>query len=435
MSKLIEREAVAKIHDHMIANNLYDPYQSAYIEGRSTETALVKLSNDVLIGMDNKELTILLLLDESAAFDMVNHPILLHRIEHRVGITGKALEWLKSYLSNRKQYVKIGDGKSEYTSLERGVPQGSSLGPTLFNIYTLPVGDIIQSHGLSYMIYADDKQKHISFKVADLDTNLDKVKACLINLKSWLTENFQKLNESKTLFTIFGTPQQLAKLGPVKLDLGNDCIIEISKEVKNLGVIFDQSLTFKSQVASVSKTAHYQLYNIQKARRSLNNTATEAAIHAFVHSKLDYANALYYGLPDYLFYCLQKVQNSAARTLTGTHKREHITPVLQSLHWLKVKSRVHFKVVLLMFKVHNGMAPQYLSDLVTPYTPARSLRSSNQHMYVEISTSLKTGGDRAFSKSGPVLWNRLLMSMRSTTSLNSFKRQLKTHLFKQDYNV
>ncbi len=227
--------------------------------------------------------------------------------------------------------------------------------------------------------------------------------------------------------------QQLAKLEPLKLDLGDGCVINMSTEVKNLGVIFDQNLNFKSQVASVSRSSYYHLYNIQKARSSLTYPACEAAIHSFVHSKLDYSNALYYGLPNSTLYSLQKVQNSAARTLTGTNRREHITPVLKSLHWLNVKCRCKYKILTVMYKVHIGVAPPYISNLVQRYEPSRTLRSGNQITFVEIPTSLKYGGDRAFCKCGPVLWNCLPSQLRSATSLTAFKRKLKTHLFVEEY--
>lgn len=337
-------------------------------------------------------------------------------------------------MSDRKQIVKIGSARSEPAALEHGVPQGSVLGPYLFNIYTLPVGDIIRSHNLRYHIYADDKEKYASFRVENIDPNVNKVVACLKDLKLWLGKNYQMLNDDKTVFTIIGTPQQLAKLEPVSIDIGN-CILTPSQEVKNLGVIFDQNLSLRSHVSSVSRAGFYQLYNIQRARPSLTEEAAELAINAFVHSKLDYANALYYGLPKCILYCLQKVQNSAARTLTGTNRRDHITPVLRDLHWLPIPRRSQYKICMLMFKVKIGKAPEYLSSLVEKYEPERELRSSSQHKFVEVPTKLKTGGDRAFKKVGPVLWNRLPLSLREMTKMDSFRTGLKTHLFREEFGL
>ncbi len=123
--------------------------------------------------------------------------------------------------------------------------------PFLFNDYTLPIGDLIRSHGLSFHIYADANDNYISFKPEDCDQNLVKLR------------NFLMLNDDKTLFAIFVTPQQCAKLGPFQIEVGEN-VVGLSKEVKNLGVIFDQHLNFKSHIMAISKGAYFQLYNIQK---------------------------------------------------------------------------------------------------------------------------------------------------------------------------
>ena len=197
------------------------------------------------MAMERGELTALFMIDMSAAFDTINHKIMLTRLEQRCGVTGKALKWISSYLTDRRQRVRVGDSLSDTSFLKCGVPQGSVLGPHLFNIYTLPIGDIITKHGLTYMIFADDNQYFISFKPLEVDNYLLGVGDCLIELKLFLTENFQKVNDGKTLFSLYGTPQQLAKVGDLQLELMSDCIISVSTGVWNLGVIFDPSLTFQ----------------------------------------------------------------------------------------------------------------------------------------------------------------------------------------------
>jgi hypothetical protein len=387
VSKLIERGAGSQLVKHMREDGLFEVFQSAYSEGKSTETALLRVKNDILMAMDHQEVTVLIMLDLSAAFDTVNHTILLDRLEKRCGVTGKALQWFMSYLSNRRQMVKIEDSKSEESHLKCGVPQGSSMGPHLFNVYTLPVGDIIRSHGVSCHFYADDKQNYISFKPKDLKPSLTKLRNCIIDVAKWLQENFLQLNGDKTLFTVFGTPQQLNKLGPLQFEIGGNTIV-LSSEVKNLGVIFDQNLNFKSHVSAVSRGAYYQLYNIQKIRPNLTEEAAHLAVNAFVTTRLDYANSLLYGLPNCVLYNLQKVQNSAARTLTGAKRVDHITPFLKGLHWLPIKRRVEFKILTLMYKIKMGCAPRYLSDLVQVQEPSRSLRSTKEHKFIEPVTYL-----------------------------------------------
>ena len=127
---------------------------------------------------------------------------------------------------------------------------------------------------------------------------------------------------------------------------------------------------------------------------------------------------------------LQTIQNAAARIVTFTRKTEHITPVLRKLHWLPVQYRINFKVLLLVYKGLNGLAPAYISELLQHCTSSRSLRSSSQRLLSIPRTSLKTYGDRAFSAAGPRLWNGLPLSLRSSNTLTVFKKDLKTYLFK-----
>ena len=134
-------------------------------------TALLRVHNDISLALDNNNDVILVLLDLSSAFDMVNHQIILKRPQDRYGIYGKVLDWLRSYLSERTQSVKIGDEKSEPIRLARGVPQGSILGPSLFSLYVAPIEDI-KSYGLNYAVYADDRQLYVSIEKSLLQSSI-----------------------------------------------------------------------------------------------------------------------------------------------------------------------------------------------------------------------------------------------------------------------
>ena len=152
------------------------------------------------------------------------------------------------------------------------------------------------------------------------------------------------------------------------------------------------------------------------------------------HSRLDYCNALFYGAPENSLDQLQRLQNRAARILTLTPKFSHITPVLKNLHWLPVRQRIDYKIIFMVFKCLNGFAPEYLSDLIAPYVPARALRSADHHLLkLPGKTRLKTYGDRCFEVVGPTLWNNLPLNLRMPHTLDLFKKELKTHLFRAAY--
>ena len=217
----MERCVIDQLMEHIHANNLMETLQLAYRSHHSTKTALLKVKTDILKAMDNQEIACLVLLDLSAAFDMVNHKILLERLENYFRITGIALRWIESHLTNWLQRVVIGDmnmtgAKSDSISLKFGVPQGSVLGPILFTLYTSPHGQIC-SNKVHYHLYVDDQQIYLSFKPGPMgeqsaqDDCICHMEGCVEEIKNWMARNMLKLNEEKTEFIIFGTHQQLKK--------------------------------------------------------------------------------------------------------------------------------------------------------------------------------------------------------------------------------
>ena len=154
-----------------------------------------------------------------------------------------------------------------------------------------------------------------------------------------------------------------------------------------------------------------------------------------VIAKLDYGNILFNGLPNNTMDKLQRVQNTAARIITKTGRYEHITPSMIALHWLPVKHRVMYKVLLQTFKALNNQSPFYIKDMLHPYKPQRELRSGNATFLQVPKTKTGRYGDGCFLKSAPVLWNNLPEALRKMEAIGTFKRALKTYLFKQAYNL
>ena len=206
ISKVLEKVVTKRLDDHMLDNNLYSSVQSAYRERHSTETALLKVQSDILTALDSGSGAVLLMLDLSAAFDTIDHGILLSRLNSLYGISGDALDWFKSYLSNRVQRVIIGDTVSECKDLNFGVPQGSVLGPKIYCMYTKPISDIIAGHGLSHHCYADDTQLYIAIEhSANLHNELLRMERCVADIRNWMRHNMLKLNDDKTELIVFAS--------------------------------------------------------------------------------------------------------------------------------------------------------------------------------------------------------------------------------------
>ena len=165
--------------NHPTSNHLAHKFQSAYRAGHSTETALLHIASDILTAPDASQVSILALLDLSAAFDTIDHFILLCRLEQHFGVSGLALNWFKSYLSNRFQFVSATDSNSKLSELDYGVPQGSVLGPNLFVLYIQPLSQILFSHSCPHQFFADDTQLRKSCSLDHYDNTRNTLQTCI----------------------------------------------------------------------------------------------------------------------------------------------------------------------------------------------------------------------------------------------------------------
>jgi exonuclease III len=429
LSKLLEKVVLNQLNSHLSANNLLNPFQSAYRQSHSTETALLHILNDLLLATDSGKVSLLTFLDLSAAFDTIDHTILLTRLQHTFGISGTALSWFTSYLSDRKQTVLIKGTYSQPAHLTCGVPQGSVLGPVLFTLYTSPLSTIIKSHSLKHHFYADDTQLQDSDSPDNIQNLLTRTSDCYSDVKNWMTNNKLKLNDDKTESILISTRQKLSQLPPLSLQLCNTAV-PITDSAKNLGVHIDSTLSMQNFVSQTAKTCYYHLRRISLIRKHLSTEATAKLILCFIMSRIDYCNSLLFGVNESSTNTLQRIQNNAARLVLRKKKTDHISPLLTQLHWLPVSKRIQYKLDTICYKCLNNAAPVYLTNRLNIYTPSRTLRSASDPLILRTPrTKLKSFGPRAFSVSGPLSWNKLPLSVRQQSTFSTFKTSLKTHLF------
>ena len=442
VSKILEKCVQKQLVQHLELHNLHAEHQSGYRTNHSCETATLTIYNDLLCISDLKNKVILLLLDLSAAFDTVNHNILLSKLKNKFGISGNVLDWFGSYLDGRSFTVTINKSRSNKCFLRIGVPQGSILGPILFILYTKELEYIARKHGFNIHLYADDTQLYIEFNPLfhDMSTIEEKIIHCLEEIKHWMTLNRLKLNPDKTEVLTIQTRNNFSSwsLETIQLETSGESI-EPSQVAKSLGVLFDEFLTFEDHINNIIKCCNIHLRNLRVIASKLDYELKRQLIHCLVFSKLDYCNGLLFGLPDYLLKKLQKVQNSCVRFLFGRkviQKWDSVTPFLKQAHFLPIKQRIDYKIALTAYKCVNNIAPDYLKECISIRSqPLKTLRTDNDYFLLDIpSIPNYKRTERGFSFCGPYVWNKLPYEIRTSNDISSFKKGLKCHLFNEAFD-
>ena len=431
---MIEKIVASQVHAYLQDAKLFPTLQAAYRQYHSTETAMIKVTNDILRAIDDYSDVILVLLDLSAAFDTLDHQILLSRLKSYFGFTGSVLQWFRSYLTNRSQKVVISEVASSLRQLEFGVPQGSILGPLLFVLYMAPLQDVISRHGLDCMFYADDTQLYIAVNPKKPSSELDRLSSCVEDIIKWNTDNFLLCNPTKTEVMHLTSRFIKNHSPPLQFLISGDTTIKPSEQVRDLGVILDKHMNMTLHINDTCKKILLSIKSIGRIRKYVSQESLKKLVHALVLSRLDYSNSLLYGATRSDLDKLQRTMNSAARLITGIKKYEHISDALRNLHWLPIECRIKFKILLTVYKSLNGLAPDYLSALIDVRRPTRSLRSSDKLLLNVPKINTVTYGQRAFSYVAATLWNSIPDNIRNSVTVEIFKTRLKTFLFKEAYN-
>ena len=434
VSKLIEQAVIEQVSVHLQVHDLLEDHQSAYRACHSTETALLKVFSDIYEGLDNRQIVLVSLLDLSAAFDTIDHDIFLKRLENCFGIGGRAQLWYKSYLDNRGVRVKIGNALSERHTLKCSAPQGSKIGPRIYNDYTKPLGSVFRNLAVNHLSYADDSQLNVSASPKSPD---EQVKACthlarsIDSTSDWMRKNRLKINPDKTEFLVISNPCYKKDIVINDLVL-KDTTVKRSGKARNLGVILDDHVDLEAHISDLCRRCYFYIRWIRSIRKFISEYEAKVLVHTLVISRLDYCNSLLFSIPKSQLSRLQSVMNSAARLIKLAPRDCNITPLLKELHWLPIESRIKFKILTLTFNALHDKAPQYIKDMLSWYSQPRLLRSANQ-MLLKIPRVNNKYGRRSFSFAAPTLWNALPRDIKNSACLPSFKRNLKTHLFRAAY--
>ena len=341
----MERFVAKQLVSYLSLHQLLPPNQSGFRTGHSTESAIAKVLSDLLDAVDRGDSAVLALLDLSAAFDTVDHAILLDRLRITFGVRDAALNWFRSYLSGRLQFVRCCGSTSGTADVVCGVPQGSVLGPILFIMYTVDLPDIVAAHGLSCHLYADDSQIYGSCRPDSTAALSGTVSACSTTIVDWMGSNRLQLNADKTDVMWCASARRSSSLPTAPVIIAGVAVNPVCT-VRNLGVLIDADLGSASHVQLVVSRCFAALRQLRQLRRYVTDDCFRSLVAALVHSRFDYGNFILVGSPAYRLRLLQSVLNAAARLTFRLRRYDHVTDALAVLHWLRVPKRVAYRLAV-----------------------------------------------------------------------------------------
>ena len=396
---------------------------------------MLKLCEDIYDCIDDSEITLLVLLDFSKAFDTVNHKLLLAKLDI-LGFQENTCSWILSYLSGRQQKVQTETESSSWSSIINGVPQGSILGPLLF---TILISDMrLSIWNGSYITYADDTNLYWESAADAINETLTKANSVTSNISKYCTDNCLRLNEGKCKFMLIGTKPAIKKVN--SMDLGdlkiNDVCMERVTDAKVLGVTFDEVLSWRKQVNLCIRRAMSNFFQICRYRKFLNKEAKIILCESIVLSQFNYCDIVYSNMDKYLKYKIQKIQNLCLKFIFDIKKRDHVdyNSLKSELKWLDMNQRRLKHGLTLIYKILHGLAPNYLRDTFTLVSEIHSVntRTSNNNIWIKKNTKTKLHRN-SYTFEMANIYNKIPEDIKNSVSVISFQKKSYNCYFKIDW--
>ena len=419
LSKIMERTILCQVLVHIENHCLYNATQSGYRKGHSTITLLLKFRDDIQNAMNRGEVTLSVLADLSKAFDTVNHATLIKKL-HQLQLPKDFLLIIASYLTDRRQFVQVNDKRSNQTIVTFGVPQGSILGPVLFNLY---VQDMINNISSQSIQFADDTSIYRSCKAKKIQDSASNLTEDLNNLGRWCEESNLIFNADKTKTMLFSTPQMSRVHNLSSNDSytvkHNNIALERVRTWKLLGIKLSENMEWVEHINnSIIITAYDTLRTLRKINRLTPFHVRKRLAESLILSRIDYGSVVYGECPEYLLKRLQRVQNAAAGFVLRQYCKE--SDVVNKLKWLPIKERFDYDLVKLTHKIlYDRHSPSYLSAKTQNFE--KTFRT-NKDFTLERSYDKKT-----FSEQSAVKFNDLPLSIRKITDYKKFCSDAKSY--------
>jgi len=425
LSKVFERVVFNRLYEYLDKNKLLTTLNSGFKKRDGTINQLVNIVDKIYKALDNHQDVCMVFLDISKAFDKVFHQGLLHKMR-QLGIDGKLLKWLCSYLSDRKQRVSLEGKCSQWQVLGAGVPQGSILGPLLFLIF---VNDIVYDIQSDINLFADDT----SLLKAILDpVNCFKIISDdLSRLSTWAKQWLVTFNASKTVYMILSLKRKIPNYPPL---IFNNTTLEKVESHTHLGMTFNTMMTWHDHINRIIKKAHRTLNVIKRIQHLVPRTILERLYKTLVLPIIEYGNIIYDNTTVELSDKLEKTQKYAAVLCTGAYRLTGYNSLLKELGWENLQTRRIFHRLTLLYKMQNNLVPTYLVNLLPQTTAQRTTYNLRNPTNITLPKTRTKRAGKFFIPKTISEWNLLTQSCKESPSLPIFKARLKQHLFNNKPN-
>ena len=430
----MERLAHDQVVSFLSKSGALDEFQTGYRKYHSTQTALIKLVDDIRLAKDKGLATLLLQFDFSKAFDNVSPSRLLKKLQD-IGFSKMALSWFWSYLSGRSQCVHSKLSSSAPRNTNIGVPQGSVLGPLLRCIYMSDLKEFLNDEHTLRLLYADDLQIYVQVPVTQLDKGVQLLSDSACKVSAWSELNFLKLNAKKTKAIVFGTSHTVSSfkrlnISEVTINSNGDTVSFVD-EVLSLGVILDNTLSWKQEVHHVSKKVNRALYGLRFIKECTSQSLRKRLVESLVIPHLDYCSVIYAGASHNLRIQLQRLANSGIRYIFQARRDERITPYRKKLNWLRNDTRRDYFAMLIMYRVVRMKEPPFLLPFFKPYQTDKPQRGPRKDLVVPLVST--DSGLLSVQVKYAKLWNSIPPCIRYQASFSMFKKSIRSYFLNMDF--
>ncbi len=416
ISKIFEKIVFKYLFNYLRDTMAISNFQSGFLPGCSTTCQLAEIYHKFCDAVSNGKEVRVVFLDISRAFDRVWHAGLLYKLR-RAGIKGSLLEWIKNYLSERKQRVCLNGQFSEWGTITAGVPQGSVLGPLLFLIFINDLTDVVRHTQLR--LFADDTCLFITVDNRDTDSEL--INSDLSAIHAWSDQWLVAFSAPKTKSLLISNKSDRQNFPSVVF---NNVIVNEVQTHKHLGMTLSYNLKWTSHINEIYDKAMKRLNVIRHFKFKLSRRNLERFYLSFVLPIIEYGDIVWSGASDHDLEKLDKIHIRAMRITSGATERSNINSLYEELGWRTLSERRQIHKMKWFYKIINNLTPSYLNDLIPPSVGERQHYSLRSRENISLFRAQSQTFSKSFFPSAVRDWNALPMEIRECRSLSLFSRQL-----------